>query len=219
MQINEIDAKTISPSKLYYHGTSEEKALQIIKDGYLKAREDLKPNTRIQLAPQYGKVYLTASLGEGLGYAFYRNKSHFSYDYPSENKNGFAYLIVIDGKKLVDVEPDEDIIADLIEKYLYTKNQDEKDEYRWLYYLATRKAPKTLRKVEKMGDYHYAVNLGKILIKYLTPQQKIKLITIGEKIAHTGNIPIKEVWKIPIGKKQEIRKNINNFKKYSERIF
>lgn len=218
-QINEIESNLISSSKLYYHGTSEKEALQIIQDGFLKPRQDLSPKSKKQLAPQYNKVYLTSDLKEGIGYAFFRNNSHLIYDYPSEKINNFAYLVIVDGKNLVDVEPDEDIIADGIESYLYSKDEKEKEKFRWIYYLATRTAPKTLKKLEWHGDYHYATQLGKILIKYLTPEQKVSLINTGKKLAHEGNVPIKEVWKIPIAKKIEIRKDINNFKKYSERIF
>lgn len=197
----------------WYHGTSKENVQKIISDGYLKPSQLITKNTKRQMSPQFNKVYLTNNLVEGIGYAFFRNGSHF--EYPGNKKiDGTAYLVIIDGNDMKNVHSDEDIIADLI---LQT-DENNNPKYRWLNYLAMRVAPKAYKKYMDMGDYGYGTQLGKILIKYLSDEQHLKLIEIGRKLAHEGNIPIKKVWELDMSKINEYKNNINGFKEISKRI-
>lgn len=207
--INEMAMATENMrNNLWYHGTSEENALKIMKDGYVKPSEAVTTKTRGYMSPQFNKVYLTSSLEEGIGYAFFRNGKSLNYGNIGLNKSTqYAYLIIIDGKELNDLNPDEDIIADNI------------DNLEWLKIMAKNYAPNEYKKYMSMGDYAYGTKIGKKLMNYLSDKQKIELIELGGKVAHDGKINIKEVWKIDMNERVTINKNINDWKKYSTKIF
>lgn len=193
---------------LWYHGTSEENALKIIKDGYIKPSEAVTKKTRGYMSPQFNKVYMTLSLEEGIGYAFFRNGKSLKYkEIGKNNPEKYAYLIIVDGKNINDLNPDEDIIADNI------------DNLDWLKVMAKNYAPNEYKKYMSMGDYAYGTKIGKKLMNYLSDKQKIELIELGKKAAHDGKIDIKEVWKIDMNERAAINKNINDWKKYSHQIF
>lgn len=198
----------------WYHGASPDRVASIINDGHLKPSDLVKKGSRSQMAPQFGKVYLTHDVVEGLGYAFFRAGSHMVVDKPIDKK---AYLVVVDGGALKSVDPDEDIIADLIPDFP-SNMENGKHKLQWLRDLASRVAPKALQKYEKMGDYAYGTALGKMLMKYLNDEQKIELIVHGKKMAHGGEIPIKEVWELDMSQKERYKSDPNGFREFSKRI-
>jgi hypothetical protein len=166
---------------MWYHGTSKEYIDKIIKDKALKPSESVTKSTRRLMAPVFGRVYLTANVKEAVDYAYFRS----SIGNP-------AYLVVVDGKSLVDVQPDEDIIADLLQ------TKDTIKGFEWLGRMAQSVDPKLYKKFQDMGDYSYSVSLAKKIAKNLSNGQKIDLINRGMKIAHSGEIPISEVWELPM---------------------
>lgn len=170
----------------WYHGTNSTHLESIMKNRVLKPSEIVTATSKRMMAPQYGKVYLTQDVEEALSYAYMRISSR------DEGKI-LPILVVIDGRELIDFEPDEDILADLISKYVTS----DKFNNTWLRKLAADNAPAMLSKYDVFGDYAYGTQLGKILIKYLTDDQKYDLINHGGKIAHTGEIKIKEIWQLP----------------------
>lgn len=203
-------------SKDWYHGASPDRIASIMHDGYLKPSDLVKKGSRSQMAPQFGKVYLTHDIVEGIGYAFFRAGAHMSSD--RQDKGSKAYLVVVDGGALKDVEPDEDIIADLLPDY-DSNMENGRHKFQWLRDMATRYAPKAFQKYERMGDYAYGTALGKTLMKYLTDDQKIELITHGKKMAHGGEIPIREVWELDIANKAQYKERPDGFRKFSKRIY
>lgn len=174
---------------LWYHGTNKEGYEGIKTEGYLIPRKDITEKSKSKMAPQHNKVYMTSNIQEAIDYAFFRSGN-------DKNSDGrkFGYLVVIDGTELEDIHPDEDIIADTIPLYV------NKDNNSWLRNLAKQKAPKSLEKYDKYGDYAYGTALGKLLMKYLTDEQKYKLIEYGKKIAHTGRVKVKQIWKLSYDK-------------------
>lgn len=185
----------------WYHGTSEKSINKIIQDGMLKPSETVTKRSRGMLTPVYDKVYLTANIEEAIGYAYFRSE-----------KNKPVYLVIVDGKTLKDIQPDEDIIADLLHN---TEN------FKWLHTLAKNIDIKLYNKFQNMGDYAYAVSLGKKVVKQLTDEQKIEFINKGMKIAHSGGIEISQVWELPPSDKNHYEVTINgdNYKDLGKRIY
>lgn len=184
--LNEMAKPKDDHKVLWYHGTNEKSVNEIKKDGYLIPRKDVTEKTKSYMAPMFNKVYMTKDIEEAIKYGLFRSRIYLG----RENKENFGYLVIVDGNDFEDIDPDEDIIADLIPKYI------DKEKNLWLRNLAMAKAPKLLDKYDKSGDYQYGTKLGKTLIKYLSDEQKYKLIEQGNKIAHTGKIQVKEIWKI-----------------------
>lgn len=61
--------------------------------------------------------------------------------------------------------------------------------------------------------------MGKMLAKYLTDGQKIELIATGKKMAHGGEIPIREVWELDMNRHAEYKADPSAFRNISKRIF
>lgn len=207
MFLNEMAKPSLTHTKtLWFHGTSKENIDSIIKDGTIKPSKSVNKRTRRLMAPVYDKVYFTASVEEAVSYAYFRS----SIDDP-------VYLIVIDGKSLKDVQPDEDIIADILQTENTVKG------FEWLDRLAKYIDPKLYAKFQSMGDYAYSVSLAKKVVKQLNDTQKIELINKGMKIAHSGEIKIAEVWELPAtnmpGRSYRHKINSTNYKEIGKKIF
>jgi hypothetical protein len=200
----------------WYHGTNQESITEILKTMILEPSKIITSKTKARMAPMFGKVYITSDISTGIGYAFFRSGSHLNFEYPSPKKEGFAYLVIIDGGDLADIDPDEDAIAEIIPAYV--KNDNEQHPFPWLRRLAERYAPKSLSNYDRHGDFSYGTKLGKILIKYLTDNQKLQLIRYHKNAAHSGNIPVKEIWKLDLSRREEYKNNPLGFRNISERL-
>jgi len=184
-QLRNIIFEMASPSDeikggLWYHGTNEESAKKIIETGYLRPSANVTSKTRKPMAPIFNKTYLTANIDEAVRYALFRTEVE-----------EIPYLISVSGENLKDVQPDEDIIADLLQ------TDDTIKGFEWLISLAKQIDSKLYRKFLEDGDYVYSVRLAKKIINVLSDKQKIDLINKGMKIAHSGEIPITNVWQLP----------------------
>lgn len=188
----------------WYHGTSKEYIDKIIKDKALKPSEAVTKSTRRLMAPAFGKVYLAGNADEAIGYAYFRSPV-----------NTPVYLVVVDGKALKDIQPDEDVIADLLQ------TEDTIKGFEWLDRLAKYIDPKLYAKFHSMGDYAYSVSLAKKVVKQLSDNQKIELINQGMKIAHSGEIEISEVWELPPNNRRDGNVNVTgeNYTQLGKRLY
>ena len=188
----------------WYHGTSKDKINKIIQDKALKPSESVTKRSRGMMTPVFNKVYLTAKIDEAIGYAYFRSPA-----------NTLVYLVIVDGKALKDVQPDEDVIADLLQ------TEDTIKGFEWLDRLAKYTDPKLYDKFQKMGDYAYSVSLAKKVVNKLSDEQKIELINKGLKIAHSGMIEISQVWELPPVEKRWDKNEINgdNYQQLGKRIY
>ena len=220
-------------SKIYYHGTKTDNAAKgILKKGIQPPDVVFKQ----QLSPVKGKVYLTSNLKYALLYAIGANM--IGKELPSSFiKPGteYAYLFVISGKELKDIQPDEDFIGEMIWKVSfgkphpitgdfpssYTDSYTEPEDYSdfdWLYKMAEKElTSKQFLKVLD-GEYAYWATAGKKLVKKMTDDQKWKLIDAGAHIAHTGSLKIKEAWKMHKNDNVKLKKDGSNFFKVAKRI-
>ena len=68
------------------------------------------------------------------------------------------------------------------------------------------------------GDYAYGTALGKTLIKHLTDKQIHMLIDADKKVAHTGEVPVKEVYKLNMDDREFYKEHPTEFRSKAERI-
>lgn len=111
--------------KTYYHGTppSVESTRSILKNGIKPPEIDITKKTRssYNLTPVEGKVYLTPEIAYAQIYALGGDVAGSSY-MPKGRDVGFVFSI--SGKELLDIQPDEDSIGEMIRRYLHMGNKD-----------------------------------------------------------------------------------------------
>jgi 2'-5' RNA ligase len=94
--------------RIYYHGTSEEKAQQILRDGFIEPWDIVgKSNYSGSLTPVANRSYVTPDLDQAIRYA-----APAPADYIAGAR---GYIFEIDGAALSDVIPDEDAILNILE--------------------------------------------------------------------------------------------------------
>jgi len=200
----ELDLK-----KTYYHGTSKDKFGEgILKKGINPP--DLTTKKKNNLTPVEGMVYITPNLEYALIYALGANMigSKSLPDFMTKKGEENMYLFVIDGKQLKDIQPDEDSIGEMIMK----------KKPKWIWELADAVLSYDVMDRVMDGEYEYWAKAGKILLKNMTDEEKLKLIDAGAHIAHTGSLKPKEAWILPKAENHRLNKKGSNFFKIAKRI-
>lgn len=213
----------------WYHGTKDITGIletKTIKPGNTTDVKSLKTFT-----PQFNRSYLTADIDFALVYAF---GGHLSNSTPYNKQ---AYICVISGNDLADINPDEDIIADLAQQYFrfdrktYSfqfrealekeKSDDSKHSqelFEILSYMQRNISYDAFIKIN--NDWGYGTRIGKFLIKKMPDYMKHKLINLKHTraIANEGEAPVSEIWQLDISKYAEIKADSSNFRNYAKRI-
>ena len=204
-------------SNTYYHGTATEKAGQgILKHGITPP--DLT-DRKGKLKPIDGRVYLTHKLEYALVYLLQGNVLGSSYVMPSWDKEPYGYLFVIDGKSLVDIQPDEDNVGELIWDTLdHNKGGWRDTPFNWLMKLAKEKLTNYQYSKVKEGEYADWAVAGKKLIPLMTDMQKLQIIESGAHISHTGKIIPSQSWKFEKINAKNLLSDGSNFFELAERI-
>lgn len=101
------EPKEYHRSKEWYHGTSDISG--ILRDGYIIPGNLDDVKSLKMFTPLYNRSYVTSNIEYALVYAF---GGHLSNKTPY---NKTAYICVISGNNLGDIEPDEDLIAEIIQ--------------------------------------------------------------------------------------------------------
>lgn len=203
--------------KTYYHGTDNDKAAKgILKKGIQPPDLHINSKYKGMLTPVKGKVYITSELKYALIYAIGGDMIGVNLgDWSSILSSGreYAYIFVINGKELRDIQPDEDAIG---EKIWFTSTTS--PDWGWLHNMAEKEL--TSKQFSKVldGEYRYWAAAGKKLVKKMTDTQKWQLIDDGAHIAHTGSLKIKEAWKMHKNDNVKLKKNGSNFFKVAKRI-
>lgn len=188
-------------SMTFYHGTSNPDAgKSIIKQG-LKA-PDLTGKKGF-LTPVKGAVYATPHVDYAQIYAIGGDMAGHKWDQEREEKNGrHGYVFKFSGSKLSNIQPDEDSVGEMLYK----------GHVPWLNHLAKyHLADSTVKKV-KEGEYIHWARAGKVLVKRMTPEQKVSLIVHhGAHVANFGDIEPDEAWKIDKRKRHLLKRDGSNF--------
>ena len=193
-------------SKVYYHGTSSTQAGEnIIKQG-LKAPDIV--GRKAKMTPIEGKVYMTPHLEYAIIYCIGADMLGSSLPEKWIEKDPYGYLFVINGKSLIDIQPDEDSIGEMIYK----------SEVQWLNTMASNNL--TFNQYDKImvGEISAWASSGKKLLKIMTDMQKLDLIDKGSHIAHGGSIKPSGVWKFDKTLTPQLKKDGSNFFKLAKRV-
>jgi len=223
-------------SKTYYHGTSTHKnAKNIIKSGKIIAPK-LTSNTA--LTPIDGFVYMTPEKSYAQIYALGANMAGSDMSTLLKRDDKYGFIFVINNKDLKNIQPDEDSIGELIEQ-TYNKNKnhwliklakhvlsdeylsnnmtgntdyadyEDNDDYGADYTAYTS----IYDLIVKHGEYDaYAVG-GKILLKYFSDKEKLKIIDMGAHIANKGSVSFSEVWRLDKNKSKQLLRDGSNLEK------
>lgn len=215
------EPRPIDRSKKYYHGTCKIKDAKDIMTNGIKA-PDLSLQKKNKLTPRQGKVYITPDIHYAQIYAIGGDMAGSESWIPSEAKeHPFGYLFVIDGKDLVDIEPDEDGVGEIMHDILnrQAKTFPVSDFEKNLIHMAQNiLTPLQFKKLKDYGDYGDLATAGRKIIPRLNDKQKLWFIDKGAHVAHEGTIKPKEVWKIDLHKIKDLKRDGSNFFQVAEKI-
>lgn len=203
-------------SSVFYHGTYDrnggdgvEHASNIANSGIVPP--DLEGKKETHLTPVHGHTYSTPDIGYAQMYALGGNFA--GHDFSDSNwkpKHTYGYIFSFSGKRLSDVQPDEDSVGEL---YGRGKVPDFVNE------LAKKHTTIRTRNMTKEGVYSYYAKLGKQIIPHMTDDQKLELIhKHGAHVANKGSITPDRVYRIPMGKVKHLNRDGSNFFDHAEEL-
>ena len=195
----------------FYHGTYDrtggdglEVAKNIASSGIRPP--DLSGRKETNLRPVEGMAYATPHLHYAQMYALGGDIAGSSY----KPKNTHGYVFSFTGKKLTDVQPDEDSVGELF-------HSGKGPAY--IHDLAVKHASYHSRKKAKEGEYEHFAKVGKSIIPHMTDEQKLDLIhSHGVHIANKGNIFPDRVYRIPTDKIPVLKRDASNFFDHAEEL-
>lgn len=192
----------------YYHGTDNRASAEGILQKGIQP-QDIELGKEDFLTPVEGKVYLTPNLDYALIYVVGADMVGVTLPGSWIEKERYGYVFVIDGRELMDIQPDEDSIGEML--------FDQKGPS-WLDNKAREVlTPNQYQKVMD-GEYIWWANAGKKMLKVLYDWEKLELIDYGAHVAHTGPLQIKECWRLDKTKNPLLKKDGSNFFEIAERI-
>ena len=192
--------REVDRSKTYYHGTPRASSAQaILRDGVIKPPDVV---SKAFLAPVKGRVYMTPTLSYAAIYAM--GGAMAGHTWPPEHIKAepLGYLFSIAGKDLLDIQPDEDSIGELL---------FEGDAPSWLVALGRRHLSKTVWQKGQQGEYMYYAKAGKTLLGHMSDDQKLALVDMGAHIAASAEVPFQHCWEFPKNRSQDLEKDGSNF--------
>lgn len=218
--------RKVDTSKRYYHGSINVKdANSIMKEGIKPP--DLSTKKKNVWTPREGKSYITSDLKTAVAYAV-GGATQIGTEQDYKKGQRFGFLFVVDGKDMVDIEPDEDsvgmILNDLLDKIHYGKIRTGKEhkitpiEQSILDTASKALTPWMLQKAKSFDSYHQLTMIGKKLLKSLSEEQMFWFISKGAHIAHAGTIKPIEAWKIDFHDIEKIKSNCSNFFQIAKKI-
>ena len=218
-------------AKIYYHGTCKVSDIKSIIDNGINP-PDLSRTPEHYLRPIVGKVYITPALRYAMIYCIGGDMAGHSFTEKDLEKTPYGYLVVIDSQEIKDIQPDEDSIGKMIynkkPEWLYNLARVELkyDDYEYTYTIEDDDDGNEEETEETMGllsavedglsdAWAYA---GKLMLHILTNNQKLRLISLGAHVAHTGKVGYTEIWKFDRRLTPELKKDGSNFFTLAERI-
>lgn len=191
----------------FYHGTSsKEAAAGIMKHG-IKTSEKISKATT---TPVRGAAYVTPHIHYAQIYALGGDLAGSTHKMRSEDENPHGHVFKISGKKLKDIQPDEDSIG----KMIYDKSGPS-----WLHHLAAKHLTHNTMSKVNGGEYAHWARAGKKLVKHMDDHQKIDLIANhGAHVANLSHIQPDECYRIDKSKKHLLKRDGSNFFDHAEKV-
>lgn len=233
----------IHKRRKYYHGTSSEQAaISIMKEGIKVQYYD--KGKGVNLIPVSGRNYITADLHYAIIYALGGVFLGTTAPPVANEENRYGYVFVIKGIQLGDIQPDEDVIGEMIMKvFSWGTSYDPSTLKRSLKFVESKNKKKfiknvfndmNLRTVLKLyamnnltdkqlsklkdGEYDMFAHAGKKLVKLLPEKILLTLITYGAHIANDSALQPFEAWKIDKLRSEELKQDGSNFFQIAEKV-
>lgn len=220
--------------RTYYHGVSVTKLGEaILRTGELRADPTLQlqkyRSTRARLAPQPGRVYLSASLRYAAIYALGGVWMGYEDDdlpdsYKAFKDGEYGYVFVIHGATIRgDVEPDEDSVGVLASAVLRGETSLDGDyqvlastllaQAAWTLpfrALVLRHATARQQRDLREGWVSQQAAVGKKLVKVMPPTMRAAMIEAGSFIAVQSPVRWTEAWRVHKGETASIEPDGSN---------
>lgn len=223
--IDELAMPTTTQSgQHFYHATSSEEAgKKILADGFIKVADARRGHA----APRAGYAYISPSLKDAAIYALggvFMGHEPSMKDYRGRSDK-YGYIFEVLGTDLVDVDPDEDLVGDMVSMAYRDPTYSFSG---WLMDLANQYAsPNSLDKAIN-GEVIHQARVGKQLLKHMTDEQKHELMayvpTKHEQfpptvtLAHKGELPITRAWRLDRSRSKEINSDGSNLLDIAELV-
>lgn len=226
----------IIKSMTFYHGTPNTfNGNKILRKGIQPPDLTLRKGN---LRPVDGKVYVTPNLKYATIYTIggsmigrpNASKHLISKDRTSKFYGRYGYLFSFSGDSLSDIQPDEDVIGELLHCLLNNsaryaddsesmrRMMDDKTLSNNIISIAKRNiASGTIQKV-KDGGYEYFARSGKVIVKHMSDVDKLKMIEYGSHVANTGPIFPEHAWKVDKTKVGQMNPDGSDVLDYAEQI-
>lgn len=239
-----LDA-ALDSNKMYYHGTSTEKAGKAILRAGIEP-PDLTTRSG-PFRPVAGKVYLTPHLayamlyclGGELAEAFLQGRTEF----PERTWGGseWGYLFAVPGTALTKVHPDEDSIGEMLadgsapawlqsmaKRILRNTHPEIRPGAQDSFYIPDFFEPSEWVEFQRQNLYDLATQsdffqiqaqavAGKILLREMTVDQQMDLIAAGAHVANEGKVIPTACWKFHKSKTPLLKRDGSNFFQIAER--
>jgi hypothetical protein len=203
-------------SSIFYHGTSDEMSgASILKEGILP---DLSKSQGLA-RPVDGRIYMATNIKDSIPYLL--GGAMAGHDLPEDwiKKSRYGYLFIIEGKDLLDIQPDEDQVGQAIHDEAFPwvtdyfdslENQSPVEDEEGLHC--------SLFSQLKTGEYCAWIKAGHFLLPKLKEDQKIDIILRYGNIAHLGAVYPIEAWKFDKKLSKNLREDGSNFFELATKI-
>ena len=196
----------------YYHATSNSKlGEEILHSGVIKT-PDLAGRKGF-LTPRKGKAYMSSSKETAAIYALggvmmgHKMDSSWVDMQRSGAKGRYGYIFEITPESIMDVEPDEDSVGEILHHGLNKTRACPE----WLISLAQNVVAPVRLDHLVAGEYIYYASVGKQLIPRMTDTQKIQLIEeYNTNVAHAGHLKVLRAWRLDKMRSEEIATDGSN---------
>lgn len=172
---------------LWYHGTAgEDVARSIVQEGYLHPTPQAEFYTDPDIVPVPGRVYLTKDPVFALAFSILRRYGPHSRAVVADP----VYILEVEGKDLIDVEPDEDLVGALI--FSAKHPQLLRMALEKLYPNWNPHHPPIVYQEKLRMLWRSSAALGKRLLACLDPEERRLFLNMPEvrNIAHVGPVPV-----------------------------
>lgn len=171
-------------NKIFYHGTDSGVAAKSIwKNGLniQKVKIKNKYSKNDPLLPIENRVYITPDRIYAIGFALGLNGTK------NKSSDKYGYVFEFKGTELGDIQPDEDSIGESIAHYLKKSNYyNESLLIKKMSNLTLKIFPKEIIDKLKTFDLNIMALVGKEIVKHLSDNEKLEIISIGANIANEG---------------------------------
>lgn len=192
----------------YYHGTEDRASAEGILQSGIQPR-DIELGKKDFLTPVGGKTYITPNLDYALIYAVGADMVGTKLPEAWIEKERYGYVFVIDGRELLDIQPDEDSIGEMIWSG---------EGPSWLRGRARTVLTQNQYQKVMEGEYIWWAKAGKKMLEKIDDWEKLELIDYGAHVAHTGPLQMRECWRLDKTKNPLLNKDGSNFFEIAERI-